>query len=353
MSHGSPVMKKTHRVQLFANLLLAITGMTLVRAQSDPPAATVPVTVDNFIRAESDRYAFSLAKEGGLGKLLHRREPAPIESQSVVRLNRDTLYTSGVFDLDAGPVTISLPDSGKRFMSIQAISQDHFTTTGYGAGPHTFTKEKVGTRYLIVGIRTLVNPADPKDIEQVHALQDAIKASQKGAGKLELPNWDTTSQKTVRDALLVLGSTIPDFKKAFGTKEQVDPVRHLIGTAAAWGGNPDKDATYLNVTPAKNDGGTVYKLSVKDVPVDAFWSVSVYNAEGYYEKNPYDAYTLNNLTAQKSSDGAIAIQFGGCDGKIPNCLPITKGWNYTVRLYRPRPEILNGKWKFPEPQPAG
>ena len=51
-------------------------------------------------------------------------------------------------------------------------------------------------------------------------------------------------------------------------KEQVDPVRHLIGTATGWGGNPDKDATYLNVTPAQNDGTTVYKLKVKDVPVD-------------------------------------------------------------------------------------
>ena len=48
----------------------------------------------------------------------------------------------------------------------------------------------------------------------------------------------------------------------------------------------------------------------------------------------------------------ITIQFGGCDGKIPNCLPIMKGWNYTVRLYRPRAEILNGKWKFPNPEPA-
>ena len=74
--------------------------------------------------------------------------------------------------------------------------------------------------------------------------------------------------------------------------------------------------------------------------------------KGYYEKNPYDAYSLNNITAKKSADGSIAIQFGGCDGKIPNCLPIMKGWNYTVRLYRPRAEILNGKWKFPEPQPA-
>jgi hypothetical protein len=155
-----------------------------------------------------------------------------------------------------------------------------------------------------------------------------------------------------REALLALGATTPDFKKAFGAKEQVDPVRHLIGTATGWGGNADKDATYLNITPAINDGTTVYKLNVKDVPVDAFWSISLYNAEGYFEKNPYDAYSLNNITAKKSSDGAIAVQFGGCDGKISNCLPISKGWNYTVRLYRPRPEILSRKWTFPQPQPV-
>ncbi|MGA8435601.1 MAG: carboxylesterase, partial [Methyloceanibacter sp.] len=49
--------------------------------------------------------------------------------------------------------------------------------------------------------------------------------------------------------------------------------------------------------------------------------------------------------------GSIAVQFGGCDGKIPNCLPTVLGWNYMVRLYRPRAEILNGAWKFPEAQP--
>jgi hypothetical protein len=91
---------------------------------------------------------------------------------------------------------------------------------------------------------------------------------------------------------------------------------------------------------------------VKDVPVDAFWSVSVYNAEGYYEKNSYNAYTVNSVTGKKDSKGATTIQFGSCDGKIPNCIPIMKGWNYTVRLYRPRKEILDGTWKFPDPQPV-
>jgi hypothetical protein len=327
-----------------------------VRAQSKAESnsgGAVPVGVDNFTRAESDLYMSNMVKEGSFGKFVHRREPASIDHQTVIRLNRDTLYSSAVFDLDAGPVTIVLPDAGKRFMSMQVINEDHYTPeVVYGKGSYALTRDKVGTRYVAVAVRTLVDPADPQDVKKVHALQDAIHVSQKADGKFETPNWDQVSQKKVRDALLVLGSTIPDFNRAFGTRSEVDPIRHLIGTALGWGGNPDKDAKYLNITPPKNDGTTVYRLNVKDVPVNGFWSVSVYDAEGYYEKNPYNAYSLNNITAQRSADGSIAIQFGGCDGKVPNCLPVVKAWNYTVRLYRPRPEILSGKWQFPEPQPV-
>ena len=323
-------------------------------AASKPAPGATPVTLDNFVRAESDTYIANLAKEtGGLGKLFHHREPAPIESQKVIRLNRDTLYSSAVFDLDAGPVTVTLPDAGDRFQSLMFVNQDHYAWTEYGAGAHTVTRDKAGTRYLLAAIRTLVDPASAKDVDEVHRLQDAITISQDGGpGTLALPQWDPASHKKVRDALLVLGSTLPDFSHAFGTKEQVDPVRHLVATASAWGGNPDKDAIYLNITPPQNDGQTVYRLRVKDVPVDAFWSVSVYNADGYYVKNDHDAYAINSVTAKKESDGTAQIQFGGCDGRIPNCIPVMPGWNYTVRLYRPQKAILDGTWKFPEPEPV-
>jgi len=314
---------------------------------------TIPVTVNNFIRAESDLYLGNIAADNGLAKFLHRREPATIEDQTVIRLNRDTLYSAAVFDLDAGPVTITLPDAGARFMSMQVISEDHFVpAVYYGAGSYTLDRDGVGTRYVVIGIRTLVNPSDTGDVQKVHALQDAIRVEQKSAGRFEVPKWDPASQKAMRDALLVLATTLPDFRHAFGTKDSVDPVRHLLGTAAAWGGNPDADATYLNVTPSQNDGKTVYRLTVRDVPVDGFWSVSVYNAAGYYEKNDRDAYSVNNLTAKKGADGSVVIQFGGCDETVANCLPIVPGWNYTVRLYRPRAAVLDGTWKFPDPQPV-
>ena len=137
----------------------------------------------------------------------------------------------------------------------------------------------------------------------------------------------------------------------FGRREHVDPVRHLIGTAMAWGGNPEKDALYLTVTPRANDGVTAHELIVRDVPVDGFWSVSVYDADGYYRANEAGAYSLNNVTAEHDANGAVTIRFGGADGSAPNRLPITPGWNYTVRLYRPRQELLDGTWHFPEAQP--
>lgn len=170
----------------------------------------------------------------------------------------------------------------------------------YGAGSYAFTREEIGTRYVGVGIRILVDPNDPNDLKQVHALQYAIEVSQpSGPGKFEVPNWDQVSQKKVRDALVALGATMPDTRRTFGPRDKVDPVKHLIGTAIAFGGNPEKDALYLNVTPDKNDGVTIYKLSVKDVPVDGFWSITVYDGEGHLHPNPYDAYSLNNITAKK------------------------------------------------------
>ena len=270
----------------------------------------------------------------------------------MIRGNRDTVYSAAVFDLDAGPVTVTLPDAGGRFMSMIVIDEDQYTpAVHYGAGSHTFTRQQIGTRYLMLALRTFVDPNDPADLRTVHALQDAVKVSQQGTGSFEIPNWDPASHKKVRDALLVLYATVPDQNRMFGTKEQVDPIRRLIGSAGGWGGTPDSEARYLNVNPSRNDGKMVYKLVVgSDVPVDGFWSITVYDADGRFQKNEYDAYSVNNITAKKTENGSVAVQFGGCDGKTANCLPTTPGWNYMVRLYRPRPEILNEGWRFPDAQ---
>jgi hypothetical protein len=254
-----------------------------------------------------------------------------------------------VFDLDAAAVTITLPDAGKRYMALQVIDEDQYApNVFYAPGNHTLNKKDVGTRYVALAIRTFVNPNDLADMKAVHALQDAIKVEQESKGKFEIPNWDQASLKKMRDALLAVVTANGELNSArmFGAKDQVDPVEHLLGTAAGWGGNPRYAAIYEGVVPKMNDGKTRYQLTLKDVPVDGFWSVSVYNKEGFFEKNARNAYTINNVTAKPNADGTVTIHFGG-DPKDPNFVHIMPGWNYLVRLYRPRKEILDGTWKLP------
>jgi hypothetical protein len=72
---------------------------------------------------------------------------------------------------------------------------------------------------------------------------------------------------------------------------------------------------------------------------------------GEYQLNDRDAYSVNNITATLSDDGTITVHFGD-GGSQPNSLPIMDGWNYLIRLYRPRAEILNGTWTFPTISPV-
>ena len=318
-----------------------------------PAQPPTPVTPDNFPRAESDLNFAALVKEAGLGKFLHRRDPVALDHQGLVRMNRDTLYSAAVFDLDAGPVTITLPDGGKRFLSMQIVDEDANTfEVVYGPGAATLTRQTVGTRYALAAVRIFVNAGDPKDVDAVRALQNAIKVEQPGGpGAFVAPNWEAASQVDVRAGLMALAETLPDTKGLFGARGAGDPVRRLIGAGAAWGGLPQADALFVNVVPERNDGRTVHRLTLKDVPVDGFWSVSVYDGDGRFAQNPQKAYTVNSVTGEAGPDGAVVIQFGGCDGRIPNCLPTPPDWSYVVRLYRPRAEILGGAWKLPQAEP--
>ncbi|TPI68093.1 DUF1254 domain-containing protein [Mesorhizobium sp. B3-1-3] len=343
-------MKKAGiRILIGMSLLLA---SSVTWAQASPSTAQA-VTFENYNRAQTDVYFAGVVKSGGFGKFRHGRELAPPVQQGIVRPNRDTLYSFVIVDLDAGPATITLPDAGRRFMGLQVVNEDQYSrATFYDAGSYTLTRDTIGTRYAIAVVRFLVNYTNKADIEQVHALQDTVQFSQEGTGTFDVPNWDEASLKKVQAALLQLGTTVSDTRRMFGaTEDQVDPVKHLIGSAMLWGGAPEKDSLYLPTTPARNDGATIHKLTVGEVPVDGFWSLTVYNKEGYLQPNKDNAYSVNSLTAKKGADGAVSIQFGGCDGQVLNCLPITPGWNYTVRLFRPRAEIIDGRWLFPLARP--
>jgi hypothetical protein len=199
---------RNFRTEICAASLLAATN-SVALAQS-PSGTAVPVTVDNYNRAQSDAYFGLTIKAGAFGKFVHGRELAPIDRRLIIRPNRDTLYSLAVFDFDAGPVTVTLPDPGKRYMVMQVANEDQYTPAVlYGGGRHTLTREGIGTRYGIVVVRMLVDPANPQDFQQIHALQDALTASQQSSGTFEIPNWDEASLKKVRACCCSLGRRSP------------------------------------------------------------------------------------------------------------------------------------------------
>jgi len=290
---------------LFCMLMLTLTsaqaqngnkGSSSINAQADK---AVPVTWQNFVRAETDKMFKNYTALGGFGRFFHLQAVTPLDRQDVVRMNRDTRYSIGIFDL-TNPLTVTLPDTKGRFISMQVINEDEYTkSVEYNPGDYTLTRESVGTRYVCLIIRVLVNGNNEADNRLVTDIQNHVKAEQTSPGTFEIPDWDQKSLDKLRDAINVLASTLSDTKLCFGDKNEVDPVAYLLGAAYGWGGNPLSAAMYINVVPEKNDGKTPYHLTVKDVPVDGFWSVSVYNKDGYFEKNIYNSYTVNSVSAVK------------------------------------------------------
>ena len=313
---------------------------------------TVPVTVANFVRAESDHMIRSNMKMVGaeIGKFAHLREPTTPDNQPVIRMNQDTLYSAIVLDMSR-PAEITLPEVGGRYMSMHVVNQDHYMFVESEPGTYKLTEKKVGTRFALVTIRTFYDAGDPDDLAKAHAAQDELKISGGGDGPFEAPNWDLDDLAKARKALSDLATLGFDSTYAFGSKEEVRPVDHLVAAAAGWGGLPRTAAYYEMGSVEENDGKRAYAVTVKDVPVDAFWSITVYNADGYLEKNDLGRNSFNNSSAKPNEDGSYTIHFGG-DPKSVNYLPVTEGWNYAIRMYQPRKEILDGSWTFPKIEPV-
>jgi hypothetical protein len=353
---------KLNRVLSIALMLVLSMGIASVataqlpskekKADSAAGHGTKPVNVDNFVRAESDHMfrANMKAFNAKIGQLILLRKPTTPDNQPVIRMNQDTLYAGVVLDLSK-PVKTTLPEIGGRYMSMHVINQDHYMFVESRPGTYELTEDSVGTRFAYVTIRTFYNAGDPDDLPKAHAAQDKIKISGGGDGPFEAPNWDMDQLAVARKALNDLAVLGFDTTYAFGRKEDVRPVDYLVGAAAGWGGLPRTAALYILSSVERNDGKTPHAVTVKDVPVDAFWSITVYNADGYLEANDLGRNSYNNFSAKPNKDGSITIHFGG-DPKSVNYLPITKGWNYAIRMYEPRSEILDGSWTFPAIEPA-
>ncbi|MFQ3222369.1 MAG: DUF1254 domain-containing protein [Pseudomonadales bacterium] len=324
--------------------LLLITLFSTAVQTSEP---LTEVTAFNYVRAKTaiqfDRY---LDRAGGqINTFFHGRKVVGIDARSSKRLNRDTLYSVAIVDISQG-ASVILPDAGDRYMSVQVVNEDGFTNKLFhGGGRHKLSLKEFHTDYVWLLVRTLVVDSVPNDLQAAHKLQDQITIVSGSKTTYTHTQYDPVSMAAITELLLELGKGISDNSKAAGTREQVDPIKQLLLSAYGFGTLPETESLLLTVEPKLPiDKG--YLLHIKDVPVDGFWSLAMYNSEGYFEKNSYNVYGFSNKTAAKNADGSITLHLGGDPNSI-NYIPITEGWNYVVRMYQPRVELLNGTWTFP------
>ncbi|OLZ42692.1 hypothetical protein A6E15_10645 [Natrinema saccharevitans] len=311
---------------------------------------SVPVTWENFPRSQIHLMMENIVEQGGFGEFYHFQTVVGPDVRIAALPNRDTIYSIGVFDLTE-PVTVTKPDTGDRHQSMVVMDEDAYVKAAYqDSGEYTLTQDGVGTRYVWVIVRTFVDPTDPDDVATVHRLQDELTVSQNSVGTFDIPDWDRQTHHELFDALVTVMKTMDDFGGAYGDVDEIDPIKYYLATVTP-GGVPEPETIYLQRVPDQNDGDTPHTFTVRDVPVDGFWSVTVYNSDGFLEENEYDAYSFNDVTAEPDDDGSITIHFGG-DPDRPNYLYTPAEWFYLVRLYGPREEILDGSYQFPEAEPV-
>lgn len=308
---------------------------------------SITVDIDNFARVETDTMIQRMLPIiGGLGVFHHDRALAPLEQQPVIRQNRDTLYSVAVVDITGG-ATLTVPEVGGRYLSVMVINQGHhINRVFHSPGSHRLSTEEFGTDYVVVAARLLFDPSSEADLADVHRLQDALTIEAGAQRPFEYPDYDPVSHHEMREALLVLGKTMGGLAHAFGSADEVDPVRHLVGTALGWGGLPDAEASYLNLDPRLPVGRYTMTFGA-DVPADAFWSLSVYNAAGYFEPGTGGRTNVNSVFAVRDDDGSTTVHLGDWGDDAVNRIDLPEGWNCLIRLYRPRLDEL-ATWTAPE-----
>lgn len=316
------------------------------------PEAAVVVTPDNFIRAESDRY-FIINEQlaGGVNQFNFIRSVTPLDQQSIVRMNRDTLYGSAVVDTKNG-ATVTFPEiPDGRYASILVLDNDHYAAQViYEPGTYTLPDR---TRYVLLAVRVhLLDPDDPADIAKATAIQDQFVIEANSHEPFVSGNWDQTSLDMLRaqyEKEMVEYERYPDSWQ--GNIGEVDETTRQIAVAGGWGLLPNRDALYINYN-GKLSENECYRAQypVPTVKENGFWSLTMYGDDGYMQS---DNNILNNFNTELTNDKQHFVAYFGSEelcGDVPNRLDTTAGWNFIIRIYRPDEAVLTADYDLPTPE---
>lgn len=339
----------------FSSFLLLIALLSCNQGKKEETSTTeqaaetvVLVTPETYIRAESDREFHLIQQQaGGINKLYHFREVTPLDQQSVVRMNKDVLYSMGIVDTKGG-ATITFPEMpDDRYASIYLVDNDHYVPfVIYEPGTHKLPED---TRYLGIGIRIqLYNSSDSDEVALVNNLQDQYVIQANSSEPVEF-KWDKESLEELTTAYNEEFGKYDRYPSDWqGKRGEVNEETRHLAAAGAWGLFPEKDATYINYNGGDLSGDGVYKATYSVPEHRGFWSITVYGKDGYM-KHTNNVINASNVVF--NDDKTFTVYFGSeenCPKEAKNRVDISDGWNFLMRVYLPGETVLNGEYVLPE-----
>lgn len=304
------------------------------------------VNQQNFIRAETDNmYAAMVENAGGTNRLYHFRTPTPLDKQTVIRMNRDVLYSGGVFDAKDS-VTVSFPTlPDDRYASVYIIDNDHYVVDIiHEPGTHQVKGE---TQYLYIIIRIQVKDSSNKEeIAMINALQDQFKVTSKTMNEFQGFLWDRDSLNAQRSIYEEASKEYDSWAGMMGKRGEVNEQTRHLAAASAWGLLPEYEATYLNYQPTGANPEKCYFAKYLVPENKGFWSITVYGDDGFMKS---DNNVFNEANTTLNNDGTFDAYFGSekvC-GNVVNRVDTSEGWNFLFRIYRPGEKVLDGTYSLP------
>jgi hypothetical protein len=212
--------------------------------------------------------------------------------------------------------------------------------------PHHITDQPIVARMQRIGI-------DPGKSFDFAALDPAVQKalSSAPADALKLMEWKVETLARVANGWSMNTDTMGVYGNYY--------LKRAIIAREGLGANLPEDAIYpLNLGDEDGkplDGANTYTLHFDQgtqPPVDAFWSVTLYDTDGFQVANALDRFAVSSwMPFKTNTDGSLDLYFQsespGAD-KEANWLPAPKGpFTLTMRLYAPKAEALNGRWAPP------
>lgn len=308
------------------------------------------MTAEQFIRAESLHFMSGMSKREGINNFFHFTSLAKAEDKWVVSPNNDVVYSMAIVDATQG-FTLTLPETGDRFITAQIVSEEHMSKQLVGGGVYKFKASDFNGTHVAVGVRVGTNATEKDVAFIVNNLQSQMKVEAKNHDPVS--TYDETTLLKVRTALMQEYNKLDD---TFGlmtdnTSKVTDWERFTYASAGAWGLSEDKYAMYLPYNLENAQHNVCYSATYIQPEVNEFWSITAYNNEKYLMSNEHNIVNSGNVTL--NADNTFTIHFGSSEAcsKVNNIknyiLTTENNWGFLMRAYEANVERFK-QYQVPE-----